>query len=74
MEKDYVLSLESEELTDVHSDNDYSSEDISDTDFLDIEELDVNDARSEKSLAASLNSVACDNITAIASSFGGGQR
>ena len=73
MEKNYVLSPESEELSDEHSDNDYLSEDIPDTDFLDIEELDVNDARSEKNLAASLNSVACDNITTIASSFGGGQ-
>ena len=47
-------------------------EDISDTDFSDVEELVVNDARSETSFAASLNSVACDNVTAIANNFGVG--
>ena len=66
MEKDYVLSQESEELSDEQSD-DYRFEDISDTDFSNVEELDVNDERSD----ASLNSVACDNVTLIASSFGG---
>ena len=39
--------------------------------FLDIEEFVVNDARNETGFAASLNSVACDNVTAIASDFGG---
>ena len=47
-------------------------EDISDTDFLDVEEFDVNDARSETGFAASLNSVSCNNETAIASDFSGG--
>ena len=69
---DYVLSPESEELSDEQSDDEYLFEDISDTDFSDVEEFDVNDARSETGFAASLNSVACDNVTAIASNFGGG--
>ena len=47
-------------------------EDVSDTVFLDIEEIDVDDARSEKCVGSRLNSVACDNVTAIASNFGGG--
>ena len=47
-------------------------EDASDTDFSDVEEFDDNDSRSETSIAASLNSIACENVTAIASSFGGG--
>ena len=46
--------------------------DISDTDFSDIEELEINDARSETRFAESLDSVACDNVIAIASSFGSG--
>ena len=46
--------------------------DISDTNFLDVEELDNNDARSETSFAASLNSVAYGNVTAITSNFGVG--
>ena len=72
MEMDFVLSTESDELSNEQSDDDYLIEDISDTDFLFVGELDVNDARSEASLAASLNSVACDNVTAIASNFDGG--
>ena len=72
MEEDYVLSTESEELSDEQFDDDYWFEDVSDTKFLDVEELDFNDARSETSFAASLNSVACDNATAIARNFGGG--
>ena len=43
---------------------------ISDTVFY-VEEPNVNDARSETSFAASLNSVACDNVTAIANILGG---
>ena len=46
-------------------------EDVLDTDFLDVEEFDVNDARTETGFAASLNSVACHNVTAIARNFGG---
>ena len=72
MEKDCGLSPESDELSDEQSDDDYLFEDISDTDFLDVEEFDDNDARSEKSFASSLNSVACDNVTEIAINFGGG--
>ena len=72
MEKECVLSPESGELSDEQSDDDNLFEDIWDTDFLDVEEFDVNDARSETGFAASLNSVACDNVTAIASDFGGG--
>ena len=72
MEKDYILSPDSEELSDEQSDDDYLFEDISDTDFSDVEELDDNDASSETNFAASLNSVACDNVTAIAKNFGGG--
>ena len=49
MEKDYVLSPESEELGDEQSDDDYLFEDTSDTYFSEIEELDVSDARSETS-------------------------
>ena len=71
MEKECVLSPESGELSVEQSDDDNLFEDISDTDSLDVEEFDVNDARSETSFAASLNSVACDNVTAIASDFGG---
>ena len=71
MENDYVLSPESEELSDEQSDDDNLFEDIPDTYFLDVEEFDVNDARSETGFAASLNSVACDNVTAIASDFCG---
>ena len=69
---DYVLSPESEELSDEQSDDDNLFEDISDTDFLDVVELDVDNSRSETNFAASLNSVACDNVTAIGSDFGGG--
>ena len=47
-------------------------EDASETDFSDVEEFDDNDSRSETGFAASLNSVACDNVTATASNFGGG--
>ena len=72
MKKDYVQSPESDELSDEQSDDDYFFEDILDTDFSDVEELDVNKARSEANFAASLNSVACDNVNAIASNFGGG--
>ena len=72
MEKDYVQSPESDELSDGQSDDDYFFEDVLDTDFSDVEELDVNDARSETSFSGSLNSVACDNVNAIASNFGGG--
>ena len=72
MEKDYVLSPESGELSDEQSDDDYLFEDASDTDFSDVEEFDDNDSRSETSIAASLNSVACENVTALAISFGGG--
>ena len=72
VEKDYVLSPVSEELSDEQSVDDYLFKDISETDFLDVEEFDVNDARSGTSFAGSLDSVACDNVTAIASSFGGG--
>ena len=70
-EMDYVLSPESEEISDEQSDDDYLFEDISDTDFSDVEKFDVNDGRSETGFAASLNSVACDNVTAITSDFGG---
>ena len=65
-------AMEKAELDDEQSDDENLFEDISDTDFSDVEELDVNDARSETGFAASLNSVACDNVTAIASDFGGG--
>ena len=71
-EMDYVLSPESEELSGEQSDDDYLFEDASDTNFSDVEEFDDNDSRSETSIAASLNSVACENVTAIASNFGGG--
>ena len=67
MEKDCVLSPESGELNDEQSDDDNLFEDISD-----VEEFDVNDARSNTGFAASLNSVACDTVTAIARDFGGG--
>ena len=72
MEKDSVLSPESHEISDEQSDDDNLFEDASDTDSSDVVELDVDDARSETGFAASLNSVACDNVTAIASDFGGG--
>ena len=72
VEKDYIRSPESDELSDEQSDDDNFFEDISDTDFSGVEEFDVNDARSETCFAASLNSVACDNVTAIANDFGGG--
>ena len=72
MENDCVLSPESGELSDEQSDDKYLFEDFSDTDFLDVEELDNNVARSETSFASSLNPVACDNVTALAISFGGG--
>ena len=65
-------AMEKAELGDEQSDDDNLFEDISDTDFSDVEELDVNDARSETGFAASLNSVACDNVTAKASDFGCG--
>ena len=41
---------------------------------MEVEELDVNDTRSETSFAASLNSVACDIVTAIASNFDSGNK
>ena len=69
LEMNYVISPESGELFDEQSDDDYLFEDISETDFLDVEALDVNDARSETSIAASLNSLACDKVTTIASIF-----
>ena len=72
MNKDCVLLPESGELSDEQSDDDNLFEDISDTDFSDVEEFDVNDVRSETGFAASLNSVACDNVTAIANNFSGG--
>ena len=67
MKTDCVLSPESEEMSDEQSDDDNLFEDASD-----VVELDVDDARSETGFAASLNSVACDNVTALAISFGGG--
>ena len=72
MKKDCVLSPESEEISDEQSDDEYWFQDVSDTVYSDVEELDVDDSRSETGFAASLNSVACDNVTAIASDFGGG--
>ena len=72
MENDYVLSPESEELSDEQSDDEYWFQDVSDTVYPDVEELDVDDARSETSLAANLNSVVSDNVIAIASDFGVG--
>ena len=72
MKKDCVLSPESGELSGEQSDDDNLFVDISDTDFSDVVELDVDDSRSETGFAASLNSVACDNVNAIASNFGGG--
>ena len=72
MEKDYLLSPESEELSDEQSDDDYLFENVSDTDFSVVEELDVNDVRSETSFAGSLNSVACGNETTLASNLGSG--
>ena len=39
---------------------------------MDVEEFDDNDSRSETSIAASLNSVACENVTALAINFGAG--
>ena len=74
VEKDYVQSPESDELSHEQSDDDNLFEDISDTDFLDVEEFDVNDSRSETSFAGSLNSVACKKVTALASSFGSGAK
>ena len=71
MEKGYLLSPDSEELSDELSDDEYLFADISDTDFSDVEEFEVDDARSETSFALSLNSVACDIVTEIASNFGG---
>ena len=71
VEKNYVQSPESDELSDEQSDDDNLFEDVSDTDFSDVVELDVDDSRSETGFAASLNSVACDNVTAIVSDFGG---
>ena len=71
-EKDYVQSPESDELSDEQLDDENLFEDISDTDFSDVEEFDVNASRSETGFAASLNSVASDNVTAIKSDFGGG--
>ena len=72
VKKDFVLSPESGELSDEQSDDDNLFEDISDTDFSDAEEREINEARSETGFGASLNSVACDNVTSIASNFGGG--
>ena len=72
MENDCVLSPESEEISDEQSDDDYLFEDASDTDFLDAEEREVNEAMSETRFAGSLDSAACENVTAIASSFGAG--
>ena len=72
MKNDCVLSPKSGELSDEQSDDDNLFEDVSDKDFSDVVELDVDDSRSETNFAASLNSVACDNVTAIASDFGGG--
>ena len=70
VEKDYVLSPESEELSDEELDDDYLFEDASDTDFSDAEERVVSGSRSETSIAASLDSVACENVTALAINFG----
>ena len=72
MENDCVLSPESQEISDEQSDDDYLFEDVSDTDFSDVEEFDDNNAKSETSFAASLNSVACENVTTIVSNFGSG--
>ena len=66
MEEDYILSPDSEEPSEEKSDDDYLSEDISDTDFSNVG-VDVNEARSETSFAGSLDSVACGNVTQIAS-------
>ena len=72
MEKDFVLSPESEEISDEQSDDDYWFEDASDTDFSDVEEFDDNNSRSETSFAGSLNSVACGNVAAFSINFGSG--
>ena len=72
IENDYLLSPETEEISDEQSDDDYLFEDASDTDFSDVEEFDDNDSRSETSFAGSLISVACENVTALAINFGGG--
>ena len=72
VEKDLVQSPESDELSDERSDDENLFEDVSCPDFLDVEDFDVNDARSETCCATSLNSVACDNVTAIARDFVGG--
>ena len=61
-----------EEISDEQSDDEYLFEGASDTDFSDVEEFDDNDSRSETSIAARLNSVACGNVTALAINFGGG--
>ena len=71
MEKDFVLSPESDELNDEQSDDEYLLKDISNTDFVDVENVDVDNPRSDTNFAASLILVACDNVTAIASNFGG---
>ena len=70
-ETNYVLSAESEELSDEQSDNDYLFENISDTGCSNVGEFDDNETRSETCFAGSLDSVAYGNATAIASSFGG---
>ena len=72
IDKDCVLSPESEEISDEQLDDDYLFEDVSDTNFSDVEELADNDAISETSFAGSLDSVACGNVAEIASSFGSG--
>ena len=74
MEKAYVLSPESEELSNELSNDGYWFEHVLDTDFLDVEELDVNYAGSERGFAAILNSVACNNVTAKSSNFDGGAK
>ena len=71
MKNDCVLSPESGELSDEQSDDDYLFEDASDTDFSDVEDIDDHNSRSETSFAGSLDSVACENVTALASNFSG---
>ena len=73
MEKVYVLSPESEELNYEQSGEDYLFADTSDTDFSNVED-DVNDARSDTSFASSLNSIACDNVTAIKKNVASGDK
>ena len=74
MEKAYVLSPESEELSNEQSNDDCWIEHVLDTDFSDVEELVVNNAGSERGFSAILNSVACNNLTAKSSNLDGGAK